>query len=155
MNYFWIALAVIMLVLELLTPGNLIFVWFAVGALGGLAARALGAGLPLQIIVFAAVSLVSLLLARRFLWKKLQTRPVATNADRLIGCTFSLSQTLTQDSNVRETMEGDSWLLAPLDNQTIPAGTLVRVDHLSGVRLVVTPVAPVKQATGPAAAPRS
>ena len=60
---FWLAAAVALLAAEGLTV-NLVSIWFAVGAVGGLAASWLGASLLVQFAVFALVSFVCLLVTR-------------------------------------------------------------------------------------------
>ena len=60
---FWLAAAVALLAAEGLTV-NLVSIWFAVGAVGGLAASWLGASPLAQFVVFALVSFVCLLATR-------------------------------------------------------------------------------------------
>ena len=66
MQYLWIVLAAAFLIVEFGTV-TLVSIWFVIGALAALAACLLGAPLWLQVLTFAAVSLVMLLLLRPFL----------------------------------------------------------------------------------------
>ena len=59
----WLILTIIFVVAELATVG-LISIWFAAGALISLFAAMLGAPLPVQIVLFLAIS-IGLLLATR------------------------------------------------------------------------------------------
>ncbi len=67
-------------------------VWFAVGALGALIAAGFGAALWLQVVVFLALSGVTLLLVRPLAKKFLTPRYQATNADRVIGATALVTE---------------------------------------------------------------
>jgi membrane protein implicated in regulation of membrane protease activity len=67
----WIAVAVIMAVAEALTLG-LATIWFAIGAAVAAVAALLDAGFPIQVAVFLAVSVVTLLLTRPVAVRKLK-----------------------------------------------------------------------------------
>ena len=84
MTIFWLAAFIVFAIGEAVTVG-LVSVWFAVGALAGLFATALGAGLWLQITVFLGVSALALALFKPLSSKLLKTKASATNADRVIG----------------------------------------------------------------------
>ena len=60
---FWLIALIVLLVGEAITIG-LTFVWFAVGALGALIVSVLGGALWLQVVIFLALSGVTLALAR-------------------------------------------------------------------------------------------
>ena len=60
---FWLIALIVLLVGEAITIG-LTFVWFAVGALGALIVAVLGGALWLQVVIFLALSGVTLALAR-------------------------------------------------------------------------------------------
>ena len=81
MTIFWLAAFFAFSIGEAVTVG-LVSVWFAVGALAGLFAAALGAGLWLQITVFLGVSALALTLFKSLSSKFLKPKVSATNADR-------------------------------------------------------------------------
>ena len=83
---FWLIALIVLLVGEAITIG-LTFVWFAVGALGALIVAVLGGALWLQVVIFLALSGVTLALARPVFARFLKTSHAATNADRVIGQT--------------------------------------------------------------------
>ena len=75
---FWLIALIVLLVGEAITIG-LTFVWFAVGALGALIVSVLGGALWLQVVVFLALSGVTLALARPVFARFLKTSHAATN----------------------------------------------------------------------------
>ena len=83
---FWLAAAVALLVAEGLTV-NLVSIWFAVGAVGGLAASWLGASLLVQFAVFALVSFVCLLVTRPLVRRLRPAAPKGLDADGNLGRT--------------------------------------------------------------------
>ena len=94
-----------------------------------------------QIIVFAVVSLGTLIGTRPFVKKFLQRRISATNADRNVGET---GVTLTEISNIdgkgEVKVKGIVWTARSDDGSVIPEGRLVRVERIEGVKLIVKPV---------------
>ena len=64
MIYFWIAVTVVFVIVEVATT-QLVTIWFALGSLAALISVSLNAELYLQIIIFAVVSTIALVLTRR------------------------------------------------------------------------------------------
>ena len=81
---FWAVAVVAFIILELATVG-LASIWFALGALCALIAALLGAPLWLQIVWFVIISVATLLLTRPLAKKYINSKTMATNADRVIG----------------------------------------------------------------------
>lgn len=63
-----------------------------------------------------------------------------TNKDKLIGQIIKVTETV---DNINQTGSGNvndvSWTLRTKDNSIIPAGSLVKVLEISGVKLIVEP----------------
>ena len=89
----WLIILVVLILGEAVTVG-LTFIWFAVGALGGLITAWLGGEIWLQIVVFLVLSGLSLALIRPFASQFLKTSRTATNADRVIGQTAVVPPTI-------------------------------------------------------------
>ena len=71
MALFWIICAVIFAVLEGVISG-LVTIWFTIGGGAAAATAAAGAPIPVQVVVFFAVSIVLLIFTRPILSKKLK-----------------------------------------------------------------------------------
>ena len=136
---FWLIAMVIFAATELMTV-SLVSIWFAVGALGAIIVALLGGGLILQVTVFLALAIVLLLGLRSVVRKHLAPRITKTNIDSLIGATGVV---LTPVNNIaalgQVRVNGVEWSARSTDNSHIPAGTLVKVDRIEGVKVFVSP----------------
>ena len=63
MGSFWLVIFMILLLIELCTV-NLVSIWFAIGALGGVVAATVTNNVTIQVIVFIVVSIISLLITK-------------------------------------------------------------------------------------------
>ena len=84
--YFWLAVIIISVAVEAFTL-DLCAIWFAAGGVAALVAASCGAGATPQLLLFAVLSAVMLLLLRPFCRRFLKTGAQPTNADRIIGQT--------------------------------------------------------------------
>lgn len=140
MMIFWLAAMIVFGVVEAATVG-LVSIWFAVGALAALIAAALGGSVILQVVIFVAGSLITLLIIRPLAAKYINGRRVPTNADRVIGQEAVVTEAI-DNLNARGQVKvaGAPWTARSQDDSPIPAGTTVRVLRIEGVKLYVTPV---------------
>ena len=129
--------AEVLLVGEAITIG-LTFVWFAVGALGALIVAVLGGALWLQVVIFLALSGVTLALARPVFARFLKTSHAATNADRVIGQTAVVTEQIDNLSGTGQVnVAGQIWSARSAHDVVIPRETEVRVLKISGVKVLV------------------
>ncbi len=116
----WILVSMACLILEL-GSGDLFLMCFAIGALGGSLAAALGGGVILQIIVMAICSLLSVYFIRpialKYLHKSDENR--VSNADALMGREGRVSQTIEADGYGRVAIDGDDWKAVSEDGERI------------------------------------
>ena len=136
----WIILAIIFLAVEFGTVA-LISLWFVGGSVAALAVCLLGGPLWLQVLVFGLISLALLLLVRPFLKKYIDPKKVRTNVDAMRGRQAVLLETV---DNLAATgsleLSGVVWTARSADGSVIPAGTVVTVQGVEGVKLLVLPV---------------
>ena len=141
---FWIAMMVFFLIAEAVTA-NLVSLWFAAGALVALIPALAGGPLLAQIVVFTVVSAGTLALLRPLMKKYLSKKSDAktpenpTNSDRNIGelaiCTERIDNAAGQGA-VR--LLGKEWTARTADGSVVEEGASVRVDSISGVKLIVS-----------------
>ena len=133
----WLALLLLFAGAEAVTVG-LTSVWFAAGALCALIAALAGAELWVQITLFLAVSALCLLAVRPLAKRHLNSRVEATNADRVIG---EQAQVTEDIDNIRGkgavVIRGVAWTARSEDGAPLPAGTLVKVLRIEGVKVFV------------------
>lgn len=136
-SVFWLIVLVGFAVGEGVTVG-LTCIWFAVGALGAVFAAHLGFPPVSQWIVFIVLSAVALLLGRPLAKRLLQSKPSATNADRVLGQTAVVKEEI---DNLKPsglvTILGQVWTARSQDDVVIPAGEEVRVLRIEGVKVFV------------------
>lgn len=137
MTIFWLVAFIVFAVGEAVTVG-LVSIWFAIGALGGMAVAALHGGLWLQIAVFLGISALALALFKPLSAKLLKPKISATNADRVIGehavVTEEIDNTLAQG---QVKVDGQVWTARSAHEVVIPVGTEVQVLRIEGVKVVV------------------
>ncbi len=140
--YIWFILAVIFIIAELFTSG-FVLLWFGVGAIAaGILAFAGFIGLPLQVAVFLAVSIV-LTVASRTIFERLLPfspgRNLKIGVDALIGREATVVETstgATSETTVR--LSGATWRAFPvLDDEALKAGDRVVVERVEGASVYV------------------
>ena len=135
----WLGLMVVFLAAEASTV-SMVSLWFAAGALIALLTALAGGPAWLQTLLFLAVS-AGLLLALRPLAKKyLSPKLTATNVDSVVGTTGLVTAAIDNVSAVGQVKLGAmEWTARSTSGQPIPAGTLVKVDRIEGVKAFVSP----------------
>lgn len=136
----WIAAAVVFTLTEAATVG-LVSIWFVGGAVSALVAAILGASVLVQFIVFVAVSAALLALLRPLAVKLFKPKHlIKTNVDRLLNREALVTEAIDNLHAVGSVkIDGVLWSARSLDGEPIPVGTLVRVDHIDGVKVIVFP----------------
>lgn len=139
MLYVWIALTVVFIILEAISV-QLTSVWFALGSLAALIVTVCGVdSIPIQIAVFAAVSLASLILTRPLVKKLLNKKVQPTNADRSIGQKAIVTEEIVNiEGKGTVKLNGTEWTArSAVADDRIEKGTEVRVLKIEGVKLIV------------------
>ena len=133
----WIAAIVIFGVVEAATVG-LVSIWFVIGSVAGLVAAALNAPIWLQVVLFFIVSIAALIATRPLVRKLARKGEVATNADRVLGGTARVTETIDNTIPTGEVyIDGKTWSARSQSGAVIPPETLVKVIRLEGVKLFV------------------
>lgn len=134
----WIALSLLFAVGEALTV-QITSVWFALGALVALFLTLFGVdNFGIQLAVFLAVSVVTLLATRPLVRKLMKKRVQPTNADRCIGETGVVTTEIDNTAGKGEVnLKGTVWTARSSDERVIPVGSKVRALRIEGVKLIV------------------
>lgn len=138
MFWFWLTVAVIMAVIEGITPA-LVTIWFMFGALAAMVLSIFVQSFAVQFAVFAGVSAV-LLIFTRPLVKKIfrKTKTVYTNADRIIGQEGVVTEEISNLENKGQiTVLGQVWSAKSQDGSIIPSDKTVTVCSIHGVKAIV------------------
>ena len=133
----WLALLIIFAVAEAATVG-LTSVWFAIGSLGALVCALAGGNIWLQLGIFIVLSLVCLVALRPLAKKYLNNRVEPTNADRVIVQEARVTQDIDNIQGIGAvTIGGVTWTARSEHDTPIPAGAMVRVLRIEGVKVIV------------------
>ena len=140
MQVIWLAALLVFLAVESVTV-SLVSIWFAFGSLAALIVALLGGKLWLQILLFLVVAIATLASLRPMVRKHLKPHLVKTNVDAVVGTKGYVTaeiDNLTATGQVK--LGGMEWSARATTGEKIPAGTLVKVDKIEGVKAYVSPV---------------
>lgn len=135
----WLAAALAAGIIEVLSL-DFFFIMLAGGALAASGSAALGASVPLQVIIFSASS-AGLLVGLRPPLKRWAgaVRPTATNAGALVGRSAVVLEPVT-DRAGRVKLAGEVWTArAAAEGLPIEVGSDVHVVRIDGATAVVAP----------------
>lgn len=133
----WTALLVLFVLGEAMSVG-LTSIWFAAGSLAALICALLEGPWPLQIALFIAVSTLTLLAFRPLATKYFNGKVEPTNADRVIGATATVTEDIDNLKGAGQVQIGSMpWTARSESGVPIPAGSLVRVARIEGVKVYV------------------
>lgn len=143
MEWFWVAAMALAVFIEASTTA-LVSVWFAVGAFAAMLAAFAGASLPTQLLLFVFISIAALITARPLAKRFIDPHIVPTNADRLLGAEGRVTERIDNElSSGAVYADGKTWTTRSADGEIIPAGELVGIVRMEGVKLIVRPRAAV------------
>jgi membrane protein implicated in regulation of membrane protease activity len=137
----WIAWAIVAIGLavgEIFTPGLFFLGPLAVAAVVSAAVAAIGAGIAIQVIVFAGASLASLAVLRPLARAHLRMPPaLRTGTAALVGTRAVVVQRV-DDTGGRIRLGGEEWSArAYVPDQVFEAGTSVEVAEIKGATALV------------------
>ena len=137
----WLVLGLLLAGAELATPGGFYLIFFGLAAIavGLLAAVGLAGPLPLQIVLFAVLALVSLALFRSRLLKWLQANPQSRDVDSLIGEIAVASEDIAAGAIGKVELRGSAWSARNGSSVALKRGTRTRVLRVDGLLLTIEP----------------
>ena len=138
MAWIWLAVIVLAVTIEAVSP-QLVSIWFAVGALASLVASMLVWPLWVQLLLFVGITLLSVLLTRPLVKKRLDTRTVQTNSDRYVGMQGIVLQTIDNTQGVGQVkVQGSIWTArSEQADRKIPENAVVTVVRIEDAKLIV------------------
>lgn len=139
--WYWIALGLLLVVLELAAPGGFYFIFFGVGALvvGTLSAFDVAGPAWAQILLFSLLSLLSLVLFRARVLGKLQGSKRAADMDTLVGEIGTLAEELPPGGVGKVELRGTAWSAKNTSQVTLKRGERCVVVRVEGLTLFVGP----------------
>ena len=133
----WLVIALVMLIIEAFTVG-LATIWFAAGALVALIAALLDFSIPVQIVLFLAVSICLLIFTRKIFVEKLKAGSEKTNVDALVGEKAVVIAAILPYEMGQVKVGGQVWsAIGKNPEETFAENQLVKITAVEGVKLVV------------------
>jgi membrane protein implicated in regulation of membrane protease activity len=134
----WAVIAVALAVGEMLTAGTFVLGLLALAAAVTAAVAAAGAGWPLSLLVFAALSLGSLALLRPIIRRHVRQPPeLRTGTAALVGARALVVERVDGNGG-RVKIGGEVWSARSLDEEdVIEPGTQVQVAEIDGATALV------------------
>lgn len=132
----WTVVLLISVIIEAITI-DLVSIWFGVGAVAALICEALGLSQVLQVVIFAIVSVICIIISRPLAKKYLRGNTIKTNLDRVIGKHCLVTETITADTKGEVKVMGTLWSAVSLDNIKIEAGQYAEVVSIEGAHVIV------------------
>ena len=138
----WLTVIVFAIIVEIATQVQLVTIWAALGGIASLVCDICGVDNTVQIIVFFAVTFISLALTRPFVRKMTKNiRNTPTNADMNIGKTGLVTKIVDEAAGIfRVTVAGADWSAKSVDSRMPEIGQSVKVERIEGAKLIVSPV---------------
>jgi membrane protein implicated in regulation of membrane protease activity len=135
----WAGLAAALLAVEVVTGTGWLLWASASAALTGVAVALAGPPLPAALLFYAALTIASTLLARRYLPRSLPAHAagdINDNIARLVGHRGSAAQAFARGAG-RVFIDGKEWPAELDEGDTLEAGAEVQVTRVDGTRLKV------------------
>lgn len=137
-SIYWLIILAVFIFIEIITLG-LTTIWFAGGALVAFIVSLFCDSLLLEVILFLLVSMSLLYFTRPLVLKYFNPRRTKTNYEGVIGKEALVIVTIDNINAVGQvTVEGQEWSARSLDGNVIEKGTKVKVQGITGVKLIVT-----------------
>jgi membrane protein implicated in regulation of membrane protease activity len=123
--------------IEIITLG-ITTIWFAGGALAAFILSLFYDNLLFEVLLFLAVSMALLYFTRPVVLKYLKPQKAKTDYEDVIG-KEALVITAVDNTNIsgQVDVDGQKWPARSLEDAAIEKGTLVRVQGISGAKLIV------------------
>lgn len=135
----WLVGGMLLLLVEIVTPGGFYFLFFGVGAIltGLFAFFGVPSGLVGQSLVFVALSSVAVAFFRKPMLEKMNAGKPAPNVDNLVGETAVLSATIAPGEFGQAELRGTTWKVRNMGAFTLQAGHRCTVEAINGLTLNV------------------
>jgi membrane protein implicated in regulation of membrane protease activity len=136
-SIYWLIILAALILIEIVTLG-LTTIWFAGGALVAFVVSLFFDNLLLEIILFVIVSFALLYFTRPLVVKYFNPKRVKTNYEGVIGKVALVTTSIDNINAVGQvTVDGQEWSARSLDNKMLEKGTTVKIEGISGVKLLV------------------
>ncbi len=138
-SFIWLGIMVGAIIFEAITV-QLVSVWFAGGALvTAIVTMFVDLDIWAQILIFVAVSLLVMIIARPLIKDRLDKQKQPTNADSVVGKTAVVDEAIDNINGKGSVkINGTVWTARSEDGSPVPKGANVKINKIEGVKLIVS-----------------
>jgi inner membrane protein len=135
--WMWLLLGLVLMALEMLTPGGFYILFFGVGAVvvGLLDLAGLQMSFPAEGLVFVLVSVISIMLFRKPLQQRFQGKMPKGKVDNLVGETAQALEEIGVNAIGKAELRGAAWNAHNVGDAPIPRSARCRVERVDGLTL--------------------
>jgi membrane protein implicated in regulation of membrane protease activity len=140
--WYWALLGLFLAALEILTPGGFYLLFFGLGGLAVALLSVLGIGGPLwlQVLLFSLFSIISLVLFRNPLLRKMQRKTDGcAPVDELVGELAIPAVAIEPGAVGKAELRGTTWSARNRGTFAIPAGCRCKVVQIDGLVITIEP----------------
>lgn len=134
MYYIWIAIIILLALVEVMTV-NLTTIWFVASGLIALALSFVTDNFLLQVGVFSLLGIVLLITTRPILTKWLHGKKEKTNLDRIIGMKGIVTEAISKNKMGEVKVDGKRW--TAYAEQELFTEEVVKILEITGVKVKV------------------
>jgi membrane protein implicated in regulation of membrane protease activity len=137
-SIYWLIVLAVLIFIEIMTLG-LTTIWFAGGALVAFVVSLFFDNLILELVLFLVVSMALLYFTRPLVLKYFNPKRTKTNYEGVIGKDALVIITIDNMNAVGQVIvDGQEWSAKSLEGKIIEKGASVKIQGISGVKLIVT-----------------
>ncbi|HVR44676.1 MAG TPA: NfeD family protein [Thermoanaerobaculia bacterium] len=134
--WLWVLFGFLLLGLELVTSGlHIAFFGFGAIAVGALVALGLGGPLWMQLLLFTAISITSLLLFRKPLLRSFRLDATGEKIDTLAGETAVAVEEIAAGAIGKAELRGTAWTARNIGETPLLRGDRCLVEHVQGLTI--------------------
>lgn len=132
---FWIAIAVIAIIVDLFTS-TFLFCWIAVGSAGAIIANILGFNIITQIIIFSILTVICVVVGYKVVRKKIKkgVKRLPLMEENFIGKTYTAQEDIIGSTRLK--IEGSYWT-GQNEGEKILKGEKFTICKISGNKLII------------------
>lgn len=137
-SIYWLLIIAVLILIEIIAL-NLTTIWFAVGALLAFVVSLLYDNLILEIVLFFLAALALVYFTRPLVIRYFNPRKAKSNYEGVIGKKGLVNITIDNVSKTGQvTVNGQEWSARSFEGNLIEEGTKVKIEGISGTKLVVS-----------------
>lgn len=133
MFYIWLAIAVVLAIIEMSTV-NLVSIWYIISSISAMLISLMTDNISVQVAVFVLGGTILLILTKDAI-KKILPEKTKTNIDRIIGMEGIVTKKITKKVPGEVKVDGKHW--TAVAEETIPVDSTVEILEINSTKLKV------------------